>query len=99
MDCNVVPDYVDVCVAVNLIFLCLLGEGYFVLLGFFGFFFCRYLFRVAYLCHHFLCLLLLGSDHFPLHLKGALPEEFILCICQVDSDFATIKDVVVTLNC
>lgn len=98
-DRNVVPDNVDVGMAIYLFFLYLLGKCNLILPRLF----CLLLSRrfLSSLCRRRRIIrrfLLFRSDHFPLHLEGTLPHQLVLRICQVNSNLSTVENVVVAIE-
>ena len=90
---HIVPDHVDIGMAIGLILLrlfCLIVLSVLVVFTA-GVFFALFIGRLCAIE-----VFLLGSDDFPLELESALSDDLVLRVGQVNPYFATIEDVVIT---
>ena len=89
------PNYIDVSMAIGLVFFRLVGLGSVIIM---------IMFRTAVFLISFfvvmsvisIIILFLSCDNFPFHFEGALTEHLVLSVCQVYANLASIENVIVS---
>ena len=94
LDSHIVPNYIDICMAIRFILFGLVGLGDIIMIMFgTGVFLISFLIVSMVLSA---IILFLSRDNFPFHLEGALTEHLVLGVGQVDTNLAPIENIVIS---